>query len=261
MYAFILIACNPTKQALTTSGEPSYVFDDQRIDRIANMCVEMEAMLNDTTVPAKKLNLLLAQTVDTLEFVVRHCQDFEFNKWVRGYGRHIMMDVILDKRPDENVKNRFFTLPYGWTILQEDSTTLAFTTMFRGSGEIHDRFVNINLFVNTEYQKCMFVVCNYADTIIENMTIEFFDDESNVIATLHISDAEFTDDSDYDAGILRVIFPLETFMPLYGSASAVHVSYDAKNEQILMMHPFLKKEKSLLREFFNGNKDYKKYEK
>lgn len=131
---------------------------------------------------------------------------------------------------------------------------MAFTTMFRGSGEVQERFVNIHLFANEEYQKCIFVVTNYTDTIIENLTIEFFDDESDVIATLHPSDAEVTDDLDYDAGILRVIFPLETFMSLYERASSVHVSYNAKNENILMMHPFLKNEKSIVRDMFNGNR-------
>ena len=81
----------------------------------------------------------------------------------------------------------------------------------------------------------MFVVSNYSDTIIEDLTIGFFG-ETDSITTLHATDAEMIDYDDYGAGILRVIFPLGEIMPLLERSSTMEVSYNAKREPVLMKH-------------------------
>ena len=92
----------------------------------------------------------------------------------------------------------------------------------------------------------MFVVSNYSDTIIEDLTIEFFD-ENNGNTTFHATDAEMIDYDDYGAGILRVFFPFEEIMPLLERSSTMEVLYDAKSEHVLMKHLLMSEELDLWR--------------
>ena len=237
-----LAECNtPSKPAGTPPDSVSYVYDTQRIERISELCKASLSMHEDKTTPAKELNMQMSRVMDSLEFTLRHCQDFEFNMWLRGYARYITIPVVLDERLDDNVTNRITPMPYVWTVSKTDSDAIAYTTLFRGSVEMYDRFTNIILLSDKGEQKCMFVVSNYSDTIIDDLTIEFFD-ENNGSTTFHATDAEMIDYDDYGAGILRVIFPFEEIMPLLERSSTMEVSYNAKNEKILMKHLLMPEE-------------------
>ncbi len=242
-----LAECNtPSEPVGTPPDSTNYVYDAQRIDQISEFCKSSLSMLEDKTTPAKELNTQMYRLMDTLEFTIHHCQDLEFNMWLRGYARYITMPVILDERLDDNVTDRITPMPYLWTMSKTDSEAIAYTTLFRGSWEMYDRFTNIILLSNRGEQKCMFVVSNYSDTIMEDLTIKFFD-ENEEITTLHATDAEMIDDDDYGAGILRVIFPFGEIMPLLERSSTMEVSYNAKNEKVLFMHLLFEKEKRLVK--------------
>ena len=144
-------------------------------------------------------------------------------------------------------------MPYVWTVSKTDSDAIAYTTLFRGSGEMYDRFTNIILLSDKGEQKCMFVVSNYSDTIIEDLTIEFFD-ENNGSTTFHATDAEMIDYDDYGAGILRVFFPFEEIMPLLERSSTMEVSYNAKSEHVLMKHLLFSEEMDFVKGVIGADK-------
>ena len=237
-----LTGCNTSSKPVGTPPDSvNYVFDAQRIDGIAEFCQLSLSMLEDESTPAKELNARMSQVIDTLEFAIRYCQDFEFDMWMRGYARHITMPVVMDDRLNDALKRRIVSIPYEWTVSKTDSAAIAYATLFRNSREVFDRFTNVILLSDKGEKKCMFVVSNYSDTIIEDMTIGFFG-ETDSITTLHATDAEMIDYDDYGAGILRVIFPLGEIMPLLERSSTMEVSYNAKREQVLMKHLLFKEE-------------------
>lgn len=237
-----LIGCHTPAEPIDTPPDSlNYVYDEQRIERIAELCKSNLSMLEDESTPVKELNTQMSRLMDTLEFTLHHCQNFEFDLLIRGYARHITMPVVMDDRLNDAFKRRIVSIPYEWTVSKTDSYAGAYTTLFRGSGEIYDRFTNVVLMSYKREQKCMFVVSNYSDTIIENLEIKFFD-ETDSITTLHASDAEMIDYDDYGAGIMRVIFPFEEIMPLLERSSTMEVSYNAKNEKILMKHLLMPEE-------------------
>ena len=237
-----LTGCNTSSKPVGTPPDSvNYVFDAQRIDGIAELCKSSLTMLEDESTPVKELNTQMFRLMDTLEFTLHHCQNFEFDLLIRGYARHITMPVVMDDRLNDAFKRRIVSIPYEWTVSKTDSYAGAYTTLFRGSGEMYDRFTNVVLMSDKGKQKCMFVVSNYSDTIIEDLTIEFFD-ENNGSTTFHATDAEMIDHDDYGAGILRVFFPFEAIMPLLERSSTMEVSYDAKSEHVLMKHLLMSEE-------------------
>ena len=249
-----LVGCNSSSKPVGTPPDSTnYVYDAQRIDQIAEFCKSSLSMLENKTTPDKELNTQMSRVMDTLEFTLHHCQNFEFNMWLRGYARYITIPVILDERLDDNVTNRITPMPYVWTVSKTDSDAIAYTTLFRGSGEMYDRFTNVILLSDKGEQKCMFVVSNYSDTIIEDLTIEFFN-ENNGNTILHASDAEMIDYDDYGAGILRVFFPFEEIMPLLERSSTMEVSYNAKSEHVLMKHLLFSEEMDFVKGVIGADK-------
>ena len=249
----LFICCHTSKKAdnLITKN-PNYEYDENRIAVIADMCDRASQLLENQTVPADKLNKEMTQLFDTLNFTIRHCQAFEFNMWLRGYARYIVKPVIMNDRLNDDVKEKIIYTPYEWTILNTDSLVFAYTTMFRGSGEMYDRFANIILYSKAEIQECTFVISNYTDTIIENLKIEFYDKEEK-IKTLQMSDAELIDSFNADAGVLRMIFPINNFLSLFEKSGSVRITFNAKNEEVLFMHIFPPEEHKLIMSLFGGH--------
>lgn len=101
-----------------------------------------------------------------------------------------------------------------------------------------ERFALLQLFSDENVRECMFVVCNYMDTVIEDLSIVFYDKDKNV-TKLNLNDSKFIDDSDMDVGILRIAFPLDNILPLIESSSGFDITFNAKNEEVLFMYPFM----------------------
>lgn len=227
----------------------SYTFDEKRIHNISLLCDSASKLLEDKTTSSDELNSIMSRALDSMEMVVRHCQILEFNSWIRGYGRHFMQDVLLDDRLVEDVKERFFMFPYEWTILQTDSSNFVWTTTYRGTGEMSERFALIQLFSDKSVRECMFVVCNYVDTVIKDLSIAFYDKDENV-TKLNLDDSKFIDDSDSDVGITRIAFSLDDILPLIESSSGFNITFNAKNEEVLFMYPFMGNENDILKDIF-----------
>ena len=227
----------------------SYTYDEKRMSSISDLCDSTLKLLEDKTSPSDKLNLMMSRTLDSMEMVVRHCQNIYFNRWVRGYGRHFMQDVLLDDRLVEDVKERFFMFPYEWTILQTDSSNFVWTITYRGTPEISERFALIQLFSDESVRECMFVVCNHMDTVIKDVSIAFYDKDEKV-TKLNLKDSKFIDDSDLDVGILRIAFPLDDILPLIENSSGFNFTFNAKNEEVLFMYPFMGNENDILKDIF-----------
>ena len=246
----IFISCQTSsKKDNPNSNTSKYEYDENRITAIAELCDRALKMLDDPQTPTDKLNNQMSQLFDTLNFTIRHCQAFEFNMWLRGYARHISQPVIMDNRLNDNVKEKIIYTPYEWTILQTDSSVFAYTTMFRSSGEMYNRFANIILYSKDEIQECAFVITNYTDTIIDDVNIAFYDKEE-MVKTLHISDAELIDSNNAADGVLRIIFPITEFMPIFEWAGSVRITFDAKNEKVLFLHVFPPEEQKLILSLF-----------
>lgn len=246
---FISCQTSPKTDAPITKT-PNYEYDENRITAIADLCDRALKMLDDPKTPTDKLNNQMSQLFDTLNFTIRHCQAFEFNMWLRGYARHITQPVIMDNRLNDNVKEKIIYTPYEWTIMQTDSSGFAYTTMFRSSGEMNNRFANIILYSKAEIQECTFVITNYTDTIIDDVNIEFYNKDEKV-KTLHIYDAELIDSNNAADGVLRIIFPINEFMPIFESAGSVRITFNAKNDQVLFLHIFPPEEQKLIMNLFS----------
>lgn len=227
----------------------SYTFDEKRIHKISVLCDSASKLLEDKTTSSDELNSIMSRALDSMEMVVRHCQILDFNRWIRGYGRHFMQDVLLDNRLVEDVKERFFMFPYEWTILQTDSSNFVWTTTYRGTGEMSERFALIQLFSDKSVRECMFVVCNSVDTVIKDLSIAFYDKDENV-TKLNLNDSKFIDDSDSDVGIIRIAFPLDDILPLIECSSGFNITFNAKNEEVLFMYPFMGNENDILKDIF-----------
>ena len=215
------------------SKRENYVFDEKRILAIADLCDETASMLYDTTLSPIELDLKLSKLADTLQFAIRHCQDFEVNLWLRGFVRHNMQNILFNSRVNEDMKLTYLPIPYLWTVNRIDSTDYASTCMFGNTDEMYDRHTNILLASTGETRNCMFVFTNFLDTIIEDVSIAFFDTTGNY-RILDPRDALYTDYQDVESGTLRVVFPLDTFLSLYDNAWMMDVLYRAKNEKIEM---------------------------
>jgi len=251
--AVILFSCCKGKTHNTAEEQSpnivSYTFDEKRIQSISDLCDSARKLLEDKTTSSDELNSIMSRALDSMEMVVRHCQNLEFNSWIRGYGRHFMQDVILDDRLVQDVKGRFLMFPYEWTVLQTDTSNFVWTTTYRGTGEMSERFALLQLFSDEKVRECMFVVCNYIDTVIKDVSIVFYDKDRNP-TLLNLDDSKFIDDSDMDVGILRIAFPLDNILPLIESSSGFDITFNAKNEEVLFMYPFMGNENDILKNIF-----------
>jgi len=251
--AVILFSCCKGKTHNTAEEQSpnivSYTFDEKRIQSISDLCDSARKLLEDKTTSSDELNSIMSRALDSMEMVVRHCQILEFNRWIRGYGRHYMQDVILDDRLVQDVKGRFLMFPYEWTVLQTDTSNFVWTTTYRGTGEMSERFALIQLFSDDNVRECMFVVCNYVDTIIKDLSIAFYDKDENV-TKLNLDNSKFIDDSDSDVGITRIAFPLDDVLPLIESSTGFNITFNAKNEEVLFMYPFMGNENDILKDIF-----------
>ena len=213
--AVVLFSCCKGKTHNTAEEQSpnmvSYTFDEKRIHNISLLCDSASKLLEDKTTSSDELNSIMSRALDSMEMVVRHCQILEFNSWIRGYGRHFMQDVLLDDR------------------LVED--------------------VIIQLFSDKSVRECMFVVCNYVDTVIKDLSIAFYDKDENV-TKLNLNDSKFIDDSDSDVGITRIAFPLDDVLPLIESSTGFNITFNAKNEEVLFMYPFMGNENDILKDIF-----------
>jgi hypothetical protein len=227
----------------------SYTFDEKRIHNISLLCDSASKLLEDKTTSSDELNSIMSRALDSMEMVVRHCQILEFNRWIRGYGRHYMQDVILDDRLVQDVKGRFLMFPYEWTVLQTDTSNFVWTTTYRGTGEMSERFALIQLFSDESVRECMFVVCNRMDTVIKDVSIAFYDKDEKV-TKLNLNDSKFMDNSDSDVGILRIAFPLDNILQLIERSSGFNITFNAKNEEVLFMYPFMGNENDILKDIF-----------
>ncbi|MBR4917906.1 MAG: hypothetical protein IKZ52_01645 [Bacteroidales bacterium] len=241
-----------TKQVHSqVSTEPNYEFDEARMNAIFNLCDSTQNMLYDETTPATTLNAQMNRVIDTLKYALRHCENLKFNIWMRGYARHILEPVILDGRLKDDVKNKVMSLPFEWTVMEDDTSVYAITIMYMRPEEMFDRYATIDLYSDNQFQKCTFVIEDYIDPIFNDVRIDFLD-ENNGKTTLHAADAEKTD---YDSsGVSRLIFPLEQIMPLLEKSEGVNISYKTKNEEILFMHAFPLVEKRHIKRLFDGKR-------
>lgn len=240
--------CATKKEHKHVHPHPNYEFDEARMNAIADLCDSTLNMLYDENTPASMLNTQMNQVVDTLVFALRHCENLKFNIWMRGFARHIMEPVILDDRLKDDVKNEVMFLPFRWTVIEEDSSVYAVTIMYMSPEEMFDRYATIDLYSDNQFQKCTFVIEDYIDTVIKDVSIDFVD-ENDEKTTLHATDAEKTD---YDlSGVFRMIFPLGQIMPLLEQSEGVNISYKTKNEEILFMHAFPLAERKCIRKLFD----------
>lgn len=238
-----------TKQVHSqVSTKPNYEFDEARMNAIAELCDSTLNMLYDETTPATTLNAQMNRVIDTLKYALRHCENLKFNIWMRGYARHILGPVILDERLKDDVKNKVMSLPFEWTVMEDDTSVYAITIMYMRPEEMFDRYATIDLYSDKQFQKCTFVIEDYIDPAIKDVIIDFLD-ENNGKTTLHATDAEKTD---YDsAGVFRMIFPLEQIMPLLEQSEVVNISYKAKDEEILFMHAIPLAERKYIKKLFD----------
>ena len=227
----------------------SYVFDENRISSIETLCNATELALYDSTISSRELNLRMSLLADTLQFAIRHCQDFEFNLWMRGFVRHITPTILFDSRVDEDLVDKYLFLPYLWNINCTDSATIVYTSLFRTSNEMYDRFTNLLLFSKGNEQRCLFTIANFSDTLIKDVCIAFVDTAGNH-KTLDQHDALFADYQDADPCVLRMLFPLDTFLSLLNNATAIDVQYQARKEEIVMRHHIPESEKLFVEDVF-----------
>lgn len=243
MIASIPIGCQTTpKNENTVSEEPSYEYDEARMKRIDKMCEQTMRMLEDPSVPVNGLVAQLSQTADTLERVVRHCSDPGFNIWVRGYLRYITGSIMRGERLtdllEEGGMDKIIKLPYLWTVTQKDSLVGAYTYMFRNSEEMYDRFASIFLISDNRQRKCLFDITNLSDTIIKDLTIGFVDTTGKEI-TLRPTDAEVDGYMDFKDGTVKIIFTWDKIWPLLTGSEVMSVTYNAKDEKVVMVQPLL----------------------
>lgn len=243
MIASIPIGCQTTsKNENTVSEEPSYEYDEARMSRIDKMCEQTMRMLDDQSVPVNKLVAQLSQTADTLEQVIRHCPDPAFNMWVRGYLRYITGSIMRGERLTDLLEgggmDKIIKLPYLWTVTQTDSVVGAYTYMFRNSEEMYDRFASIFLISDDRRRKCLFEIANYSDTIIKDLTIGFVDTTGKEI-TLRPTDAEVDGYIDFKDGTVRMVFPWDKLWPLLTGSEVMSVTYNAKDEKVVMVQTLL----------------------
>lgn len=253
MIASIPIGCQTTsKNENTVSEEPSYEYDEVRMSRIDKMCEQTMRMLDDQSVPVNELVAQLSQTADTLERVVRHCSDPGFNIWVRGYLRYITGSIMRGERLTDLLEgggmDKIIKLPYLWTVTQTDSVVGAYMYMFRNSEEMYDRFASVFLISDNRRRKCLFEIANYSDTIIKDLTIDFIDTDDKQI-TLQPTDAEVDGYIDFKDGTVRMIFPWDKVWPLLTGSEVMSVTYNAKDEKVVMVQPLM--DKNSLKEAFN----------
>ncbi len=253
MVASIPIGCQTTsKNENTVSEEPSYEYDEARMNRIDKMCEQTMRMLEDPSVPVNELVAQLSQTADTLERVVRHCPNPAFNMWVRGYLRYITGNIMRGERLTDLLEgggmDKIIKLPFLWTVTQTDSVVGAYTYMFRNSEEMYDRFASIFLISDDRRRKCLFEIANYSDTIIKDLTIDFIDTAGKQI-TLQPTDAEVDGYIDFKDGTVRMIFPWDKVWPLLTGSEVMSVTYNAKDEKVVMVQPLM--DKNSLKEAFN----------
>ena len=227
----------------------SYVFDENRISSIEALCDATEQALFDSTIPSRELNLRMSLLADTLQFAIRHCQDFEFNLWMRGFVRHLTPTILFDRRVEEDLVDKYLFLPYLWNINRSDSATIVYTSIFRASNEMYDRFTNVLLFSKGDEQRCLFTITNFSDTVIKDVCIAFVDTAGNH-KTLDQHDALFTDYLDAEPSVLRMLFPLDTFMSLLNNATSIDVQYQAKKSEIVMRHYLPESEKLFVENVF-----------
>lgn len=253
LIASIQIGCQTTPKTQDAVPEkPNYVFDEQRMDRITEICTLTLKMLDDESIPVRKLNAQLSQTADTLEQVIRHCPDPAFNMWVRGYLRYITGSIMRGERLTDLLEgggmDKIIKLPYLWTVTQTDSVVGAYTYMFRNSEEMYDRFASIFLISDDRRRKCLFEIANYSDTIIKDLTIDFIDTAGKQI-TLQPTDAEVDGYIDFKDGTVRMVFPWDKLWPLLTGSEVMSVTYNAKDEKVVMVQPLM--DKNSLKEAFN----------
>ncbi len=240
--AFATVGCQTSSRSYKNkekiTDELNYVFDEQRINRIYDMCMLTINMLDDESIPVSKLKTQLSETADTLELVVRHCPDLDFNLWVRGYLRHIssiVLDKVEIKEGDDYVAKLLF-LPYDWTIIQTDSIIAARTNIFRNSQEVYDRNATVLLASMGGQRKCLFEIYNFSDTVINDLNIVFVDANEREVF-LRPTDSDVESYMNSEDGIVRVVFPWERVWPLLTGSEVMRITYEAKDEQILMVLP------------------------
>ena len=68
--------------------------------------------------------------------------------------------------------------------------------------------------------------------------------------TLDQHGALFTDYQDTEPSVLRMLFPLDTFLLLFNNATAIDVQYQAKKSEIVMRHYLPESEKLFVEDVF-----------
>lgn len=257
LFAFLMLiqsGCTRKHKINTSSDdftrqECCYVFDENRISSIEALCDATEQALYDSTISSRELNLRMSLLADTLQYAIRHCQDFEFNLWMRGFVRHLTPTILFDRRVEEDLVDKYLFLPYLWNINRSDSATIVYTSIFRASNEMYDRFTNVLLFSKGDEQRCLFTITNFSDTVIKDVCIAFVDTAGNH-KTLDQHDALFTDYQDAEPSVLRMLFPLDTFLSLLNNATSIDVQYQAKKSEIVMRHYLPESEKLFVENVF-----------
>ena len=150
---------------------------------------------------------------------------------------------------EEDLVDKYLFLPYLWNINRTDSATIVYTSIFRASNEMYDRFTNVLLFSKGNEQRCLFTITNFSDTVIKDVCIAFVDTAGNH-KTLDQHDALFTDYQDAEPSVLRMLFPLDTFLSLLNNATSIDVQYQAKKSEIVMRHYLPESEKLFVENVF-----------
>jgi len=244
VFLFILFsACKSSNNSEEEYTWPEYVRDvareinihDNRRLAIIDQIDDFYKLVEDTTTPAGILCHSLNRLEDTLEYVIRHDYEFEFNLLMRATAFRIHHRLLVE---DERIQQcgRYLGIEDYWnTSLCNDSLDMDVMSVswFRASTEAGNRFAILNVAAAGENLVSELIVENLIDYSLDNVECIFTCD--SVIVGVINSETTSVDSSEMSNGLIRMMFHTSYIANLLSQSDAMIVRYTTNGETIEMM--------------------------
>ena len=243
LIAFFFLSCKSSNNTEEEYTWPEYVRDvareinihDNRRLAIIDQIDDFYKLFEDTTSSADILCGSLNRLEDTLEYVIRHDYEFEFNLLMRATAFRIHHRLLVE---DERIQQcgRYFGIEDYWnTSLCNDSLNMDVMSVswFRASHEAGNRFAILNVAAAGENMVSELIVENLVDYSLDDVECIFTCD--SVIVGVINSETASVDSSEVSNGLIRIMFHTSDIVNLLNQSDAMIVRYTTNGETVEMM--------------------------
>lgn len=236
-------ACKSSNNTEKDYGWPEYVRDvtreinihDERRLAIIDQIDDFYKLIEDTTTPADKLCHSLNRLEDTLEYVIKHDYEFEFNLLMRATAFRIHHRLLVE---DERIQQcgRYLGIEDYWnTSLCNDSLDMDVMSVswFRASSEAGNRFAILNVATARENQVSELIVENLIDYSLNDIECIFTRFDSVIVGVINSKTAS-VDSSELSNGLIRMMFNTSDIVNILSQSDIMEVRYSTNGENVEM---------------------------